>query len=254
VQRAALPILVLVAMAGTVRAEPVTAPLPDKAALATDPAITATPPQAVPPGPSRSRPAEAPPAEGAPTAATGQPMAGQPGADHPAIGQPSESPAAAPQDSPPAAQPGGPEAGDHAATGSDARAGTAPPLPAPAPPAPPTQALPLPPNTARLAVSSVLGRTVDGPDRQDIGRVVDVLVDGSGQPRAAVIDFGGFMGLGSRKIAVEWAAFSFPPGGSDARLTLTLTPEEIKATPEYVGPGKPVAVVGPGTPAPRPGP
>ena len=129
----------------------------------------------------------------------------------------------------------------------------APPADA-APPSEPPPALPLPPSTARLAVSGVLGRVVDGPGRQDIGRVVDVLVDGSGQPRAAVIDFGGFMGLGSRKIAVEWSAFSFPAGGSDAVLTIVLSPEQIKDTPEYAGPGKPVTVVGPGTPVPGPGP
>ncbi len=114
--------------------------------------------------------------------------------------------------------------------------------------------LPLPPNTARLAVSSVLGRLVVGPDGKEIGRLVDVLVDGMGAPRAGVIDFGGFMGLGSRKIAVEWSAFAFPPSGSDAELTITLTPEEIKNTPEFAGQGKPVSVVGPGTPAPGHGP
>ncbi len=135
---------------------------------------------------------------------------------------------------------------------ADTQAG--PPPSAPVVPAGPLSPLPLPPSTVRLAVSGVLGRIVAGPDGQDIGRVVDVLVDFSGKPRAAVIDFGGFMGLGSRKIAVEWGAFRFPTGGTDARLSIALTPEEIKNTPEYAGSGKPVAVVGPGTPEPRPGP
>lgn len=155
-------------------------------------------------------------------------------------------------DSAAAGRPAGPVADDRGGAPPDTQASPAPS--APASPAVPLPPLPLPPNTARLAVSGVLGRTVDGPDRQDIGRVVDVLVDSSGQPRAAVIDFGGFMGLGSRKIAVEWGAFRFPPGGSDARLSIALTPEEIKNTPEYAGSSKPVAVVGPGTPEPRPGP
>jgi hypothetical protein len=39
---------------------------------------------------------------------------------------------------------------------------------------------------------------------EDMGRIVDVIVDRSGQVRAAVIDFGGFLGVGSRKIAVDW--------------------------------------------------
>ena len=39
-----------------------------------------------------------------------------------------------------------------------------------------------------------------------MGRIVDVIVNRSGQVRAAIIDFGGFLGVGSRKVAVEWSA------------------------------------------------
>ena len=37
------------------------------------------------------------------------------------------------------------------------------------------------------------------------------LVDGQGMARAAIIDFGGFLGVGSRKIAVAWQALHFVP-------------------------------------------
>ena len=47
-----------------------------------------------------------------------------------------------------------------------------------------------------------------------MGRIVDVLVDRRGQVRAAIIDFGGFLGVGSRKIAVDWSALHFPPPGN----------------------------------------
>ncbi len=40
-----------------------------------------------------------------------------------------------------------------------------------------------------------------------MGRVVDVIVDPAGQVCAAIVDFGGFLGVGSRKIAVDWNAF-----------------------------------------------
>jgi len=40
-----------------------------------------------------------------------------------------------------------------------------------------------------------------------MGRIVDVIVDLAGVVRAAVIDFGGFLGVGSRKIVVDWNAF-----------------------------------------------
>ena len=65
----------------------------------------------------------------------------------------------------------------------------------------------VPPDQAR----AVLGQMVADPDGKEIGRLVDVLVGDQGQPQAAVIDFGGFMGVGNRKIAVDWNALHFTP-------------------------------------------
>src|SRR5258705_86425 len=45
--------------------------------------------------------------------------------------------------------------------------------------------------------TSILGRQVHDPAGHVVGRIVDVLVSDTGQPRAAVIDFGGFMGVGN---------------------------------------------------------
>src|SRR5438045_2990025 len=56
---------------------------------------------------------------------------------------------------------------------------------------------------------SVLGRDVRSSAGENMGRIVDVIVDRSGRVRAAVVDFGGFLGVGSRKIAVDWNALSF---------------------------------------------
>jgi PRC-barrel domain len=93
-------------------------------------------------------------------------------------------------------------------------------------------------------VAGILGREVRSAADENMGRIVDVLVDRSGQVRAAIIDFGGFLGLGSRKIAVDWGALHFPPPGkAGARITLELTRDQVKAAPEYQD-GKPVVVLG----------
>jgi PRC-barrel domain len=93
-------------------------------------------------------------------------------------------------------------------------------------------------------VQGVLGREVRSTNDENMGRVVDVLVDRSGQVRAAIIDFGGFLGVGSRKIAVDWNALHFPePGKPVERITLDLTRDQVKAAPEYQE-GKPVVVLG----------
>jgi hypothetical protein len=93
-------------------------------------------------------------------------------------------------------------------------------------------------------VEGVLGRDVRSSTDENMGRIVDVLVDRSGEVRAAIIDFGGFLGLGSRKIAVDWNALHFPaPGKPGSRIALELTRDQVKAAPEYQE-GKPVVVLG----------
>ncbi len=104
-------------------------------------------------------------------------------------------------------------------------------LAAAAPDAPPTGAPNLPPTVALQQVApeeamAVLGQRVVGPDGKDIARLVDVLVDANGLPVAAVLDVGGFMGVGNRKIAVHWGTLNFAPGEATHRITLTLTLDE----------------------------
>jgi hypothetical protein len=94
---------------------------------------------------------------------------------------------------------------------------------------------------------AILGQRITDAESNDIGRLVDVLVDSHGQPQAAVIDFGGFMGVGNRKIAVHWTTLHFNPSDGKHKITLDMTPDQIKAAPEFRNPNKPAAVV---TPAP----
>jgi PRC-barrel domain len=80
---------------------------------------------------------------------------------------------------------------------------------------------------------SVLGKKVLGPAAEDMGRVVDLLLDPQARLRAVVIDFGGFLGVGSRKIAIDWRLVRFVPDNPDAPIALTLGKTQIQAAPEY---------------------
>ncbi|HTW27998.1 MAG TPA: PRC-barrel domain-containing protein [Acetobacteraceae bacterium] len=104
--------------------------------------------------------------------------------------------------------------------------------------------------------TGILGKEVTDQKGDEVGRIVNVLVDQDGNPRAVVIDFGGWLGVGSRKIAVVWRALHFAPGSAgNGRITLDMTPEQLKNTPEYTGPGEPVTVAAPprpGEPSPEP--
>jgi hypothetical protein len=97
----------------------------------------------------------------------------------------------------------------------------------------------------RHEVQGILGKEVRSAADENMGRIVDVIVDRTGQVRAAIIDFGGFLGVGSRKIAVAWTALRFPAKANDKaeRIVLELTRDQVRAAPEYKE-DKPVVVLG----------
>ena len=114
-------------------------------------------------------------------------------------------------------------------------------------PVEPEHVEPLPPSEG----AAVLGKKVKGPSGEDLGLIVDVLIDPDGKPHAAVIDFGGFLGVGSRKIAIDWKALDFTPLARSGTVKLGLDRGQIAAAPEYK-PGPPGAAVVTAPPAPPP--
>jgi hypothetical protein len=146
---------------------------------------------------------------------------------------------------------------------SEAAAPTQDQPPAPPPAAEPSPAPATPPDAAKKAeppppknletlqpgeAIGLLGKKVRDVTGQDMGMVVDMLVDDDRRPRAAVIDFGGFLGVGSRKIAVDWRLLHLRPGEAGMSLVLSLTRADVQAAPEYKpssSPAQPVMVVGP---------
>jgi PRC-barrel domain len=114
--------------------------------------------------------------------------------------------------------------------------------PSPQPPQRQTTAAPAkeptpPPSVTIIGASDahgVLGRDVRSPTDEDMGHIVDVIVDRTGSVRAAVIDFGGFLGVGSRKIVVDWNALHLGRiANKGDSITLELTKDQVTAAPEY---------------------
>jgi hypothetical protein len=96
-------------------------------------------------------------------------------------------------------------------------------------------------------VSGIVGKSVRSNADEDMGRIVDIIVNQDGHVRAAIIDFGGFLGIGTRKIAVDWRALKFSPAGKPGGITLELTRNQVRVAPEYKR-GEPLVVLGPAGP------
>ncbi|MBO1075914.1 hypothetical protein [Roseomonas marmotae] len=117
----------------------------------------------------------------------------------------------------------------------------APQPPAQQPPAP--QPPPLPPAAQeKLDKSAVplLGRDVKGPSGMVVAQFVNVLVDPAGRAVGAVLDYGGFLGVGKRRIAVAWRCLSFQADG----IQLSLGREQLRDVPDFKD-GEPAVMAAP---------
>jgi hypothetical protein len=97
---------------------------------------------------------------------------------------------------------------------------------------------------APAELTGLLGHDVVNADGSGLGHIVDLLVDSQGQLRAVVMDVGGFLGVGSRKVAVAWSALRFAQGKSGPVVSIAIPLDRIRSWAEYV-PDRPVAILGP---------
>jgi len=88
---------------------------------------------------------------------------------------------------------------------------------------------------------SILGREVTNREG-DAGRVIDVLVAADGGSGALVVEFGGFMGIGSRKVAVDGRALRFVHAGDRTALIVDISRQQIRDAAEYK-PNEPLSVL-----------
>lgn len=131
------------------------------------------------------------------------------------------------------------------------------PTPSPTPVQTPTHG-----GTSALVVGdtgaqTLLGLPVQTSKGEDLGHVVDVVVDRGGVLLAAIVDFGGFLGVGTRKIAVDWRILHFPKTEGMNKLIADLPLNQLREAPVFKA-GEPIVIMGaaapPTSPSPTPSP
>jgi len=93
------------------------------------------------------------------------------------------------------------------------------------------------------SAQTLLGKPVISLKSEALGRIVDVIVDSTGQMRGVIIDFGGFLGVGTRKIAVDWSILHFPPDGDVTKLIADLPRDQLQSAPIFKE-GEPIVIMG----------
>jgi hypothetical protein len=101
---------------------------------------------------------------------------------------------------------------------------------------------------------------VVGADSQKIGDVNDLLFAKDGKIEAFIVSVGGFLGIGTKYVAIDPAAFQLVPGDKSKnesdKLRLPMTKEQLQqaANFEYYNPPRATTGMAPTRPAPVPAP
>jgi sporulation protein YlmC with PRC-barrel domain len=78
-------------------------------------------------------------------------------------------------------------------------------------------------------VRNVIGKDVYGSNGNQVGEINNLLVGADGRVHAAVVEFGGFLGIGENKVAVPWDQLNI----TQDRITTNMTEDQVKAAPHW---------------------
>jgi sporulation protein YlmC with PRC-barrel domain len=89
---------------------------------------------------------------------------------------------------------------------------------------------------ALLTTSDVKGANVINLQNEKIGDIDDLLIEAdTGHIRFATVSVGGFLGIGSTRVAVPWGAFVITKENNKAKFVLDATKERLEKAPKVEG-------------------
>jgi sporulation protein YlmC with PRC-barrel domain len=84
-----------------------------------------------------------------------------------------------------------------------------------------------------MASSALRGTKVRNANKESIGKIDDIYLDKDAKVTVVVISVGGFLGVGSKDVAVKWSDITFGKDDNSVVLTTSLTTEALMALPDY---------------------
>lgn len=88
-----------------------------------------------------------------------------------------------------------------------------------------------------LTTENLTGAQVYDANDERVGEISELVVSTDGQLQHAVIDVGGFLGIGEKPVALDLEALDIlrADGGDEVRVYVSSTREELEAMPRYEG-------------------
>ena len=86
---------------------------------------------------------------------------------------------------------------------------------------------------AGFLTTDVIGIPVSDNAGDKLGTIVDLVMEDGRNLSAVVLDIGGFLGVGTRYVAVQPSALILSPGGERYTATLDMSKEQLGTAPDF---------------------
>jgi hypothetical protein len=106
-----------------------------------------------------------------------------------------------------------------------------------------------------MSANAVIGTKIRNENKDTVGTVEDLYLDGQGGTKTVVVSVGGFLGVGAKDVAIKWDDLKQSRDGKSLVLTTSLSKDDLKALPDYSAerrrPAAPDQAAAPKAPASR---
>jgi hypothetical protein len=85
--------------------------------------------------------------------------------------------------------------------------------------------------TTQVDAHKIIGRDLLNASKDKIGTIDSVMLGREGKVQAVIVNVGGFLGLGEKNVAIDWADITVSQDGKT--ITTALSKDQLKALPEY---------------------
>jgi sporulation protein YlmC with PRC-barrel domain len=82
---------------------------------------------------------------------------------------------------------------------------------------------------AATIVEKFIGKDVYGANGEKVGELDNLLISPDGRVRAGIVEFGGFLGIGTNKVAVPWNQLQV----TSDRIVADVTQEQVRSMPRW---------------------
>lgn len=84
-----------------------------------------------------------------------------------------------------------------------------------------------------LNASKLIGLDVQSPEDKKVGDIGEIVLDKSGQVEGVVVDVGGFLGIATHPVLLEWKDVTLASQDGKDRAVVNLTKEKLEQMPAY---------------------